>query len=205
MRGRSGLFAGAMTKKLCVIFLTLAFAQGASAGGGPGPSGGGGGGGGGSTSGKRADDVSSTVSFPSTNITSVIDDSRVRAAIIPTFAVPALAPAALPGAAASLPAMQLPFANLESRRGGGVGALQRVRGGPVRVSGGPGRNGRDGVGDGGSEIEPGDARSSSGEIELGGFGGLDGRKAYDLAAQLPVASPFAPWKTAAPDFVPACE
>ena len=33
---------------------------------------------------------------------------------------------------------------------------------------------------------------------------LDGTKGYDLNVQLPMANPFAPWKTDAFNLVPAC-
>ena len=145
-------------------------------------SGGSGGGSGGSN--KRLDDRTSTVTFPTTNITSVIDDSRVRAATVPVFAVPALAPLAPP--ALAVPAIALPFAGVKQGRGrgGADGVLESRRTLETELRG----------------------RAAEGETEIrGGSGsGLDGAKGYDLNVQLPRANPFAPWKTDALNLVPAC-
>ncbi|MGE5638491.1 MAG: hypothetical protein ACM30H_00210 [Clostridia bacterium] len=168
-------------KSFSVFLVFFAVSQFAVASGGSGS-----GGGGGSGSGKRTDDALKTVTFPTTNITSVIDDSRVRAATIPVFAVPAIAPIAAP--ALAVPTVTLPFANLKHGRT---------------------RGGADGVLETRQQVSENEVRGSlaEGETEISGGGsgsGLDGPKGYDLNVQLPMANPFAPWKTDQFNLVPAC-
>jgi hypothetical protein len=162
--------------KPVAVLAALVLAQGALAGGGSNSN----------SNSKKGIDDKTTVTFPSTNITTVIDDSRVRAATIPVFAVPAVAPIGLPSAQVpGIPSVNVPI--LDLRRDGRIGKRSGDSALEVR----------------GRTSEVGDLRGATadGTTEVRGSSGTS----YQLNAQLPLANPFAPWKTNVPDFVPACQ
>jgi len=167
--------------KKVFVAVALVLAQGALAGGGSNSN----------SNSKKGLDDKTTVSFPSTNITTVIDDSRVRAAAIPVFAVPAVAPIGLPSMQIpTIPSVNVPI--LDVRREGRIGTRSTDSALEVR----------------GRTSETGDLRGSGGDATAevrGGGTRVDSGSSYQLNAQLPLSNPFAPWKTNVPDFVPACQ